>query len=225
MTPDEIDELIADCPYIYHMAMRDSWPLIQQIGLIPTERLLDQFEVPAEAKVQLTTKRRPATVCIEHPQWGTAHIRDQIPLTDDDLLKCLSDGLTPVEWHKLLNERVFFWLTEARLQRMLCAGAYRSLEHIVLKVPTRGIIEQYWDNIELSPMNSGATRPWRHPRGSNTFLPISEYPYAKWRKTGRGKGERVVELTVIGGVPDMAAHVEQVRIRSCANKGPVLYQR
>lgn len=224
MNSAEVAELVSDCPYLYHMAMKGSWPLIQQIGLVPTGVLLDHFEVPADQRIDLTTKRRPRTVKISHSVFGSAFIRDQIPLLDDDLAACLTGGLSPSDWHKKLNERVFFWLTEQRLRRMLCAGAYKGDEHLVLKIPTRGVIDDYWERIELSPMNSGATRPWRHPRGPETFLPIDHYPYAKWRKA-RAKGERVVELTVIGGVPDIAERVEQVRVMSCSGAGPVLYQR
>jgi hypothetical protein len=224
VTPEEIEDLIDDCPVLYHMAMRDSWPSIQRLGLIPTDALLKHFEVDSDLRHQLTSGRRAATVEITHAELGTAFVRDQIPLLDSDLSVCLRDGLTPLDWHKRLNERVFFWLTPQRLQTMLCAGAYRKLEHLVLQVRTRDIVERYRQAIELSPMNSGATRPWRHPRGANTFLPISAYPYAD-RKKVKPRGERVVELTVIGGVPDIADYVLEAGIVSCAGKGEVLFKR
>lgn len=224
MTPQELDELIAECPTLFHMAMRDSWDSIQRLGLIPTDVLLERFEVEPHLRHGLTAGRRATTVEITHPELGTAHVRDQIPLLDSDLRACLRDGLTPLDWHNRLNERVFFWLTPERLQTMLCAGAYRKQEHLVLRVRTRDIVERYKDAIELSPMNSGATRPWRHPRGVDTFLPISAYPYAERKKT-KPRGERVVELTVIGGVPDIADYVQEARIMSCARDGEVLFQR
>lgn len=107
---------------------------------------------------------------------------------------------------------------------MLGAGAYKNQEHIVLKVCTASIVTKHHGSIELSPMNSGATRPWRHPRGSDTFLPIAEYPYEQWRKA-RPRGDRVVELTVIGGVPNIMDHVEEVRVESKGHIGHVLYSR
>lgn len=198
MTQSEVDELIGNCPFLYHMAMRHSWPLIREYGLLPTYQLLDLFEVSADARHQLTTQRRPVAVPIRHAALGEAMVRDQIPLLDGDLERCLRDGLTPLDWHRLLNERVFFWLTEQRLQRLLCAGAYRAQEHIVLKVHTAPLIHDHKEHIELSPMNSGCTRPYAHPRGRTTFLPIVDYPYSDWRKK-RPKLEAVVELTVIGG--------------------------
>jgi hypothetical protein len=225
VTAGELDELIADCPYLYHMAMKDSWASIQMHGLLPTDDLLDLFEVEAAERTSLTTKRRPESVAINHPQLGQAIVRDQIPLHDSDLLKCLSGGLTPEDWHALLNERVFFWLTEERLNRLMCAGAYRKFEHLILKVATQPIIENYWHSIELSPMNSGCTKPMPHPRGPDTFLPIDDYPYDFWTKVRRRKrGERVVELTVIGGVPDITNYVVQASIQSCSGDTSIIYE-
>jgi hypothetical protein len=226
VTAEELDEVIADSPCLYHMAMKDSWALIQDYGLLPTDRLLELFEVSETHVHDLTRNRRPTSVIIEHPKHGQATVRDQIPLHEKDLVKCLEGGLTPLDWYKRLNERVFFWLTEGRLRRLLCAGAYRRMEHLVLKVPTRPIVDAYYDRIQLSPMNSGCTKPMPHPRGPDTFLPIDEYPYQFWKKVRRRqRGERVVELTVIGGVPDIAKYVEEASMMSCDGKTSVVWSR
>lgn len=225
MTPSELDEVISDSPYLYHMAMKDSWASIQQHGLLPTNELLDLFEVDDEERTSLTTKRRPQCVKIVHATYGVAIVRDQIPLHDSDLLKCLTGGLTPQDWHAVLNERVFFWLTEERLERLMCAGAYRKSQHLILKVPTGQIIDDFRNSIELSPMNSGCTKPFPHPRGPETFLSIDDYPYEFWKKTRKRKaGERVVELTVIGGVPDIAKYVVQASIQSCNGDTTIIYE-
>lgn len=221
MNAEELEELIADCPYLYHMAMKDSWPLIKRYGLLPTDGLLDLFDVQGEVRAQLTNHRRPASVTISHPEHGDATVRDQIPMHENDLLRCLQGGLTPKSWYKLLNERVFFWLTEERLSRLLCAGAYRSMDHLILTVSTSAIVECYRDTIELAPMNTGCTKPMAHPRGADTFLSIADYPYATWKKKRR-RGERVVELTVLGGVPDIADYVEEVSIRSCGGAKTII---
>lgn len=214
MTNEELDALIQDCPRLYHMAMRQSWASIQRHGLLPTRILLDLWAVEDAQREELTTRRRPRSVTVSHPAHGDAVIRDQIPMYDHHLEKCLRDGLTPRDWHERLNERVFFWLTEDRLERLLCAGAYKKEEHIVLTVNTASLIAKHRDRIELCPMNSGCTRPVAHPRGKETFLPIAKYPYAQWRATRRAQ-EAVIELTVIGGVPDIRDHVEAVDVRQC----------
>lgn len=222
MTPAEVDQLTRDCPFLYHMAMRGSWPLIREHGLLPTSLLMQLLDVDDVTHRKLTTQRRPSAVPIAHPAFGEVVVRDQIPLLDSDLERCLRDGLTPQDWHRLLNERVFFWLTEKRLQSLLCAGAYRTQEHVVLKLRSAQLIRDHRDRIELSPMNSGCTRPYAHPRGRDTFLPINAYSYAGWRRK-RSRQESVVELTVIGGVPNVADYVETVTARTCAGTIATIY--
>jgi hypothetical protein len=224
VTDGELSILVRDCPHLYHMAMRQSWPSIQQHGLLSTNKLLDLWEIGGDTRRELTTRRRPASVTVSHPKLGEAVIRDQIPMHDHHLAECLRDGLTPRDWHDRLNERVFFWLTEARLERLLCANAYRRDEHIVLKVDAAALIAEHREQIELSPMNSGCTMPFPHPRGADTFLPIDEYPYSEWRAK-RSARETVVELTVIGGVPNITEHVEEVSVRRCRETVEVLYSR
>lgn len=224
MIDEELDVLIADCPLLYHMAMRQSWPSIQRHGLLSTNVLLDLWEIREDERRELTTNKRPASVAISHPDYGRAVIRDQIPMHDHHLAKCLRDGLTPRDWHDRLNERVFFWLTEERLEKLLCANAYKGDEHIVLKVDTASLVANHRDRIELCFMNSGCTMPYPHPRGADTFLPIDKYPYAQWRAK-RSARKAVVELTVIGGVPDITDHVQQVSVRRCGDTLEVLYLR
>ena len=222
MTDEELDALIHDCPHLYHMAMRQSWPSIQRHGLLPTSLLLDLWNVHGTQREDMTTRRRPKSVTVLHPEHGNAVVRDQIPMHDHQLEKCLRDGLTPRDWHEKLNERVFFWLTERRLERLLCAAAYKKDEHVVLKVATASLLAKHHDRIELCPMNSGCTMPFAHPRGADTFLPIPAYPYAQWRGK-RSAREAVVELTVLGGVPDIGEHVEEVTVRRCGATIKTLY--
>jgi hypothetical protein len=214
LTTEELDQLTRDCPFLYHMAARDSWPMIREYGLLPTVGLARLFGLSDDALVALTTQRRPRAALLQHPCLGTATVRDQIPLLERDLARCLRDGLTSSDWCRLLNERVFFWFTEKRLRRLLCAGANREQEHVVLKVRSAELIRDHKEKIELSPINSGATRPFPAPRGKDTFLPIVDYPYAEWRKK-RSKFESVVELTVVGGIPNIADYVDSVAIASC----------
>lgn len=187
-----------------------SWPLIEKFGLLTTNQLLDKFEISDDQKRLLTSQRRPESVQITHEEIGQAVVRDQIPLLDTDLESCLIDGLTPLDWHKLLNERVFFWTSEERLHRLTGAGAYRDMEHDVLTVDARSLFSEFHSKIELSPMNSGCTRPWRHKRGKDTFLPINTYDYESWRKK-RKKNDVIAEVTVVDGVSPILPYVKKVR--------------
>jgi Family of unknown function (DUF7002) len=209
VTEAELDELLQDCPTLYHMAEKNSWPSIQNYGLLSTTRLLDLFDVGQPRRTEIESRRRPVSVYLEHVDLGRAVIRDQFPMDDKGLERCLEDRLSPRAWYKLLNAKVFFWLTRERLLRLLNAGTYRNEEHDVIELDTRLLVAAYRENIWLCPMNSGCTKPYPHPRGIGTFRRIRDYPYAEWSKK-RIRGERVVELAVDDGIHDVAPFVKRV---------------
>jgi hypothetical protein len=173
--------------------------------------LLDLYEIVGQPRVQIEATRRGASVQIDHQRHGIAVVRDQLPMDDKGLTRCLHDGLTPADWYRLLNARVFFWLTAERLGRLLKAGAYADSAHDVLELYTRPLVEAYRNNITLCPINSGCTKPFPHDRGLATFKSIENYPYADWRKK-RKRGERVVELSVMGGVPNVTTYVKRALV-------------
>ena len=171
--------------------------------------MLDLFEVKGPRRETIEAKRRPENVVIEHPRHGRAVVRDQKPIDDAGLVRCLQEGLVPEDWYRLLNARVFMWLTRDRLLRLLTARPYRTMEHDVLELDAAPLVAVYRDRITLSPINSGATKPFPRARGADTFLPIADYPYASWRER-RKAGERVVELTVTGGLRDVGRFARRV---------------
>lgn len=211
MTAEELSELLRDCPVLYHMAERGSWPSIRRHGLLSTSALLDLFAVDHATRVVIEARRRPEGVILSHPERGQAVVRDQKPMDDRGLRQCLQDGLTPEDWYRTLNARVFFWLTRSRLIRLLAAKPYRNQEHDVLEIDAAALVLAYMSQVTLSPINSGATKPFPTPRGKDTFLPIPEYPYAAWRLK-RPKGERAVELAITQGVPDIERFVKRVSV-------------
>lgn len=211
MTEAELDELLVDCPRLFHMAERGSWPSIKRHGLMSTSALLDLFEVEGASRDSIEAAHRPTSVSIQSRNAGEAVVRDQKPMSDNGLQRCLEDGLAPADWYKILNSKVFFWMTEERLHRLLSARAYRELEHDVLVLSSRSLVDEHRDKIWLCPINSGNTKPFPHPRGLNTFRRIEDYPYQQWKRKRRKKGERVVELCVEGFVPDVENHTIEVR--------------
>jgi hypothetical protein len=209
VTEAELEELLSDCPTLYHMAEDGSWPAIQEQGLLSTTALLDLYGVTGSTRVQIEERRRPASVSVERTGLPRAVIRDQLPMDDMGLRRCLPPHLTPADWYRLLNQKVFFWLTRDRLIRLLKAGTYRDRPHIVMEVSARLIVEAHRERIWFCPMNSGCTKPYPHPRNENTFQRIPDYPYLQWRRR-RPRGERVVELAVDYSVTDIARFVTRV---------------
>jgi hypothetical protein len=209
VTRAELEELLGDCPTLYHMAAGGSWPSIRSNGLLSTSALLDALAVPQDERAAIESSRRPESVVFESENFGRVVIRDNKPMDDRGLQRALPTGYAPTDWYHLLNRKVFFWFTRDRLIRLLTAGAYVNEDHDVLEIDARSLVKAHHNAINLSAINSGATKPFPHPRGPETFLPIVDYPYSTWRKK-RPRGERAVELTVSPGVVDIAQHTTRV---------------
>jgi len=209
VTDEELEELISDCPTLYHMAQRGSWPAILERGLLSTSALLDLYGVEGAERDQIEFRHRPVSIELVSEGLPTAVIRDQIPMSDAGLRRALPARLQPSDWYGILNSRVFFWFTEDRLHRLLQAGAYRDQEHDVLEVDTRSLVETHRAHISLCPYNSGSTVMNPVARDEGTFSRIKDYSYADWRRK-RKRGERAVELTIDYSVPDLRNHVRRV---------------
>ncbi len=217
------DEVLAHCPRLFHMAEDGAWPSIREHGLLSTSALLDLYGVTGEARQAVEARRRPAGVTLVRGGLPGATVRDQSPMSDAALLRCLDDGLAPSDWYRLLNGRVFFWVSAARLRKLLGARAYRGKAHCVLTLDTGSLLAAHRGRVELSPINSGATIFSGPRRGSGTFVPLAAYPFAAWRAK-RPAADAVVEFTVVGGVPDAARHVLLVE-RIAGGAATVVWRR
>lgn len=205
------EQLAALHPRLYHMADVDSWPSIKRHGLLSTTALLDLFEIEGQRRNQLERSLRKVGTTITHPRHGTAVLRDQSPMDESGLIRALTGtGLTPADWLVTLNRRVFFWLTEERLLRMLTAANYRDTEHLVLVVDTARLLERHWRNVTLSPINSGATKPMPAPRGPGTFQSPADFPFDSIAARRR-RNDVVVELAVDRAVAAIDELVIDVR--------------
>jgi hypothetical protein len=211
VTAEELAELH---PRVFHVTTPGAWASIARYGLLSTAVLLDLFEVDDARRAELTTRRRPKEVPISHPVRGEAVINDNLPLSERALETCLDDGLQPADWLQALNKRVFFWADESGLQRLLAARMNRGRMREVLVVDTLGLASAYADRMEICPINSGATIRKPARRGLSTFTPLGAMDYTAWRKR-RGGRDRILEVVVRGGVPDIARYlVERREVRS-----------
>ena len=186
--------MVSRYPTLYHMAEDGSWESVQRHGLLSTSALLDRFEIEDEQRFAIESACRPEIVCLEHPEYGTALVRDNKPMQEKALERCLLE-MTPREWYEHLNRRVFFWVERKRLLKLLGARAYRDRPHLVLEVETAGLLKRHGERVLLSPINSGATFALGPaPRGPETFRRIAEHP----------DGKPIVEFSVDYSVPDIA---------------------
>jgi hypothetical protein len=216
-----IDELCERFPRLYYMAQLGSWPSIQKYGLLSTTALLDLFELRGDERFRIESCHRPESITIVHPKHGRAVIRDQKPMSDLSLRKALRRGLKPIDWYRELNSRVFFWLTEKRLNTLMNARAYRRQRHSILVVDTEGLVKRHEHRIMLCAINSGCTIPFPHKRDLKSFRRIAEYPYAN-RKRNR---DPIVELAVDHSVPDICDFVTEVREAGAGQPTKVFWKR
>lgn len=190
------DEFVMRYPRLWHMAADGSWPSIQKLGLLSTQALLDLYGVNGAAHEAIYSRRRPQCVTISAPGKEDAVIRDQKPMTDTGLIKCLQDGLSPRDWYEHLNSKTFFWLSRDRLRRLLGARAYRKTPQVVLTLDTASLLRKHADRVQLARINTGATLYTPQARGKDTFKAIADF----------SPKQVAVELTVEGGVKDVRDH-------------------
>jgi hypothetical protein len=201
------EDLIRRYPTIYHMAEADSWPSIRRHGLLSANEVMRRADLAGSQRRILSSEHRPEKVALCVAGIGTVVLRDQKPMSERRLRPALLDGMTPQQWYKLVNSRVFFWVKEQRLHGLLTAAEYVDSEHDVLTVDTASLLSVHVKRVRLCHMNSGNTLPFPQARGRHTFKTITDYP-----ATSTGKPlKEVVELTVEGDIDDIARHVVQVR--------------
>ena len=197
MTPEQ---LIRQYPQLYHMAELSSWPSIQQHGLLSASALLDLFEIQGAERIQLESRWRPESVHLNHPKYGSAVIRDQLPMPENKLSTLLT-GATTREWYELINRKTFFWVDPQRLLWMLRAPPYRNKTHSVLTVRTEALLDRHLEMVTLSDQNSGSLHSGKI-RGPDTFKQVSAYG-SRW----------IAELAVDYSVPDVADFTMRVEER------------
>jgi hypothetical protein len=216
-------ELIEHFPRLFHMAAAGSWPSIRAHGLLSTSALLDLFEVTGEDRIAVESRRRPDSVQLHHRLHGDAVIRDNKPLSDRKLAACLDD-MEPSAFYCLLNTRVFFWLTEDRLETLLGARAYRDEDQTIITVDTARLLARQAEEVTLSAINSGSTVYAPQRRGSATFKRIEDYDFDGLRRR-RGRSKAVAELAVDRSVPDIESVALRAELQHAGGTRELLWER
>src|SRR5579871_6179005 len=155
-------------PHVFHIAEDGSWPSIMKRGLLCSATLLREFGA-SEVLFEKTLHRiRTEMIEIIAPDGTSAWIRDQRPLTQGRLQKCLIDMSVP-EWLELLNSHVFFWVRKERLLTHLGARGNRARTHTVLVLRSDVLLQRFARQARVTPMNTGSTMRLARPRGRATF--------------------------------------------------------
>jgi hypothetical protein len=195
------ETLIEEHPTLYHMAEDGSWPSIREHGLLSTSDLLSLYSYRGNEREVIESGWRGSKKVIHCSGMTDAVIRDQKVMPPRDLAPSLTNGMTPNDWYKLINGKVFFWVEPDDLDVFLGATEYRNSPHVVILVKTSRLLELYADRVTLSAINSGSTLGTRRLRGRETFKSISAYR-VPW----------VRELCIEGSIPrilDVAISVDR----------------
>jgi hypothetical protein len=192
---------------VYHLAEAANWPSIRRDGLSPAALLLQRFVRDDAERAALQQRQRPRHVVLA----DGVEIRDQRPLPEAALSGCLVD-LTAAQWYAMLNERVFFWIDPARVNRQHRACGTRP--QVVLTIDTARLVAAYQAQVSVSPINTGNARRRPARRGAATFVPYTEWVDTGWASEAaalgispRRRSHAPVELTVTGAIPDAARYI------------------
>ncbi len=207
MTPAE---LAARHPFLYHLTHRQNLAGIRACGLLSASALLTKYATSPGERQPIETERRQKPVRLDDAAGNCAIISDNAPISMKALANCLDHGLTPQDWLRALNRRIFFWADEARLQKLILAKNNRGQQKSVLVLKTLTVAEAYSHNIELCAINSGATVRRAARRGAATFTPLGAFSYHEWRAL-RGRRDSICEVTFSDAIPDVLSHVIEVR--------------
>jgi hypothetical protein len=199
-----LEKLLQRYPFVYHMAEVGTWPSIQQRGLLSTTASLDALSIAGAQRTALESSYRPEMTHLRIGAPDDIVLRDQRPMPPNRLVQALPKGVTTEQWYRLINSKVFFWVSPERLGRLL--RSYGAFEHDVLQVNTASLLDAHFARTSLCHMNSGNTLPIPHHRDETIFKRIPDYPV---NSVGTPLKE-VVELVVEYSVPDIANHVVNV---------------
>jgi len=149
----ELNKFIEKRPFLFHLTDQKNLQLIIKQGrLFSTNSLIDK----ANKEEYLPIKRRKRLAHFELDINGEIYsIRDQQPISEKSLKKCLTHNWECADFYESLNSRVFMWPTLDRLWRHF--NRYVSENPIILRFETNSLL-QINQNVKFCRLNSGATR-------------------------------------------------------------------
>ena len=189
-------------PVLFHVTDPGALPGIAARGLLSASALVVLYGVPeAERAALLEADRgRGNFHSLSAPGLEGAVLRDQW-MPDAELSDALEGEYAgrPGAWRRMINDHVFFCLSEARANGL--AKVNRRRAQIVLAFDAAGLLATHGGHAWTTPINTGIGRTRFGniaARSEATFQPLSSFP--------RPDRRRPRELAVRGGVPDAMAH-------------------
>jgi hypothetical protein len=193
-------------PLMFHFADAENTESISDSGLLSTNELLRRGRFGAEIDA-VVRAHRPHGVTLP----SGAYVRDQAPMPPAALAGCLDPGLTPQHWYDLVNDHVFFWLSDERVHRH--RAALRRRAQLLLSIDVAALIAEHAEAVYLTPFNVGNARRAPARRGIRTLVPLERWRTDRWTSEAlpgarvRSASYAPAELLVRGAVPDIARFI------------------
>ena len=196
-------DLAAVAPQLFHLTAGDAWPSIAERGLRSATWLVRAHDVDEERAGALLAVPREQGEVIGDPSdpLGHATLRDQKPLTLSKLER-LVEGITPEGYIRLINDRVYFYMKAADVERVR-AQREDGGPQLLLTFDSRRLLADYSGSVRVAKINTGATIGMQGRRGPRTWLAIDKFP---------GRATEVKEFTVLDGISDVLPYLVSAEV-------------
>lgn len=175
----DLQKFIHERPYLYHLTSeKNTSNIIKGKTLYSANTLIDMSD-------SVNNQRFKSTRRLIHQEIGikdeVVSLRDQRPISEKALAKCLTHNWTVSDFLHHLNDRVFMWPTLERLWRHF--NRYEQEKPIIFRFSTREIIDAN-PHVKFCRLNSGATRANSYlggkppERGKDTFMPAHLFNFS-----------------------------------------------
>lgn len=208
-------DLAAVAPQLFHLTAGDAWESIQEHGLRSATWLVRARSLDEERGTALLTAPREAIEVIGDPAdpLGHATLRDQKPLTLSKLER-LVEGITPENYIRLINDRVYFYMKAADVERVRGVRDAEGQPQLLLTLDSRRLLADYQGSVRVAKINTGATIGMQGRRGPRTWLAIDKFP---------GRATEVKEFTVLDGISDVTPYLVSAELWNAGEKVEVLH--
>lgn len=171
-----INEFVLERPFLYHLTnSTNAQRIINQRRIFSANRLIDLSANSIYQGLKREKRFEHTEIIIDNESY---FLRDQRPISEVALAKCLTDNWQVADFLEHLNNRVFMWPTIERLQRHY--NRYENENPVIFRFPTSDLLAVN-PHVKFCRLNSGATRANSYlggkapERGPNTFLTAPNY--------------------------------------------------
>ena len=205
MTPEEFSDRF---PILYHAAWPQARERIRRDGLMSPLAICEDLGFSAAETEKVLTTRRPRITAFRHD----VILNDNSPLQDGPLRRALPPELSPEDWMRALNSRVFLFTKLREAEAFADAAASRSRARDLWAFDTATLADRYFDRLEITPFNTGATTRRPPARDLSTFAKVAETDFEEWRtrriRTGIKTGkDNVREVCIYHSAPGVSGRL------------------